>query len=132
MMIWCCWFGTDLFLSAFVIPCQTWPFWVQKNYRQFFLFLYFFLHYFHCIPLHEPMVVVNLFSMHVSLISQPFLDETCASLYLCILHKSNKFWALYHSYKVTLQGTLHSRIKKFATDNSIVIVSSNSKRRLIW
>ena len=34
-------------------------------------------------------------------------------------------------YKLTLEGALHNKIKDFTTGNSIVIIYSNSKGRLI-
>ena len=34
-------------------------------------------------------------------------------------------------YKHTLEGTLHSRVKDFTTNNSIIIFSSDSKDRLL-
>ena len=49
---------------------------------------------------------------------------------LCILYKSNNLWAIKLPHKLTLEGTLHSRVKDFTTDNSTVIFSSNSKGRL--
>ena len=41
----------DLFLSAFVIIYQAWPFWMHKNYRQLFFSIFsslFLLHNLHC------------------------------------------------------------------------------------
>ena len=93
----------------------------------------FFFHYFHCTPLHGLAVCgltysVCMFFLYLSHSLLGF-NETCAFLFLMHTQQVQHFQA--KATKLTLEGTLHSRVKDFTNDNSIVIFSLNSKGRLI-
>ena len=117
---------------SFVIACETWPFRVQKTMGSHFSFIFFIIFMAH--PCMDLWFVVNLFSMNVFLKSQPFHIRFKWNLYFPLLYAystSPPIIRLKLSYKLTLEGTLHSRAKDFTTDNSIIIFSSNFKGRLI-
>ena len=131
-----------LFWSVSIIfwnPLSNLTFWVQKIMgSQFCLyFLFRFLHYFHCTPLHGFAPCGNLFSMHVFLYlshSLSYFNEICACLMLCILYKSSNFQAktTIQTYLKSLEGTFHSRVKILQNNNtSIITFSSNYKGILI-
>ena len=110
---------------------SNFAFLIAKKYGQPF-FLYFLFH-FHCTPLHCLRFVVNVFlvCMFFFYLSHSWLDfnETGNSLYFMHTLQVQQFLKL--PYKLTLDGTLHSTVNDFITNNSVMVFSSNSTGRLI-
>ena len=127
-----------LLVSSWSVPIgfcnhlSNFAFLITKNYGQSF-FLYFLLH-FHCTPCMGLRCVVNvlLICMFFLYLSHSLLD--LMKLLIPFTYASSTCPAIFKlklPYKLTLEGTLHSRVNNFTTDNSIVIFSSNSKSKLI-
>ena len=102
-MLWCCYFHPNMFLLAFVITFQTWPFKAQKIMASHFSLVSYslFSSYTSCMGLR---FVGNLLSKHAFLISQPFFTRFQCNLYLFLPYAYSTSPAIFRlklSYELT-------------------------------